>query len=101
MQPPKPPGNPIARVAKAIGPVRGLLGLLVAFGLIGYIAVPSIQGTVNGIISNPTGIVDQIRKLVAPTLEPVRPVIDHRLIGRQRTTPRSSPSTPSPTPTGR
>jgi hypothetical protein len=74
MQPPKPSGNPIARVAKAVGPVRGVLALLVALGFIGYIAVPSIQGTVNGIIQNPTGIVDRIRKLVAPELVAVRPV---------------------------
>ena len=74
MQPAKPSGNPIARVAKAIGPVRGILGLLVAFGVIGYLAVPSVQGTVNSLIANPAGIIDQVRKLVAPELVAVRPV---------------------------
>jgi hypothetical protein len=75
MQPPKPAGNPIARFAKGIGPVRGILALLVAAGIVGYIAIPSVQGTVNGLFANgPTGIIDQVRKLVAPTLEPVRPV---------------------------
>jgi hypothetical protein len=51
------------------------LGLIVAVGIFGYIGIPSFQGMINQAISGGIpGIVDTIRKAVAPTLEIERPV---------------------------
>ena len=51
------------------------LGLIVAVGIFGYVGIPSFQGMINGAISGGIpGIVDTIRKAVAPTLEIERPV---------------------------
>jgi hypothetical protein len=55
--------------------VRLALGLLVVVGIFGYIGVPSVQKFVNEAIGGGgiSGIVDNIRRIVQPTLEPVRP----------------------------
>jgi hypothetical protein len=51
------------------------LGLIVAVGIFGYIGIPSFQGIINQAISGGIpGVVDTIRKAVAPTLEIERPV---------------------------
>jgi len=51
------------------------LGLIVAIGIFGYIGIPSFQGFVNGAISGGIpGVIDTIRKTVAPTLVIERPV---------------------------
>ena len=51
------------------------LGLIVAVGIFGYIGIPSFQGLVNGAIGGGIpGIIDTIRKTVAPTLVIERPV---------------------------
>ena len=51
------------------------LGLIVAVGIFGYIGIPSFQGFVQKSIGGGIpGIIDSIRKMVAPTLVIERPV---------------------------
>jgi hypothetical protein len=76
---PKSGGKGLGGILKSIGLVRGLLALVVAVGIFGYIGIPSVQGTVNGIIESVKtggigGLVDKITGLVNPQVEPERPV---------------------------
>ena len=51
------------------------LGLIVAVGIFGYVGIPSFQGFVNQAIGGGIpGVIDSIRKVVAPTLAIERPV---------------------------
>jgi hypothetical protein len=51
------------------------LGAIVAIGIFGYIGIPSFQGVVNGVIGGGIpGIIDNVRKAIAPTLVIERPV---------------------------
>ena len=68
-------GGLIRRAMTGMGLVRALLGLVVAIGIVGYVGIPSWQGAVNRVFSGGIeGVVDNIRKLIAPTLEVERPV---------------------------
>jgi len=51
--------------------IKGGLGLLIAFGIIGAVVMPSIPQM---LLSQGTGIVDNIRKIFAPTFEIVHPI---------------------------
>lgn len=51
--------------------VKGGLGLLVALGLIGAIAFPDVRSLV---VNRATGFVDEVRRLISPTIEPVQPI---------------------------
>jgi len=55
--------------------VRLAAGLLVVVGIFGYVGIPSVQKFVNEAVGGGgiSGIVDNIRRFVSPTLEPVRP----------------------------
>ncbi len=83
-----------------IGIVRGLLGLVVAIGIFGYVGIPSFRGMVTSaadplLHGGPTQVIDNIRKIVSPKPAQVVPrpedisatseVKDHeaRLIGDQ------------------
>ena len=57
--------------ARATYVVRWALGILFALGLVGFVAIPSFQGLV---LRTVTGGFDQIRRMVAPTLEIETPV---------------------------
>ena len=79
MQKAAPKGGGIGGMLKGIGAVRGILALLIALGIIGYIAVPSFQGIVARTLDpvlhgGPGQVVENIRKLVAPTPVVERPV---------------------------
>lgn len=51
------------------------LGLVVAVGIFGYVGVPSFHKYIDEAIGGGIpGAIDNIRKIVSPTLEPVRPV---------------------------
>jgi len=64
----------IAAITKGRAKLVAALGLLTILGL-GYFSVPSIQGTVNGLIAGgPTQIIENIRKAIAPTPVIVKPV---------------------------
>jgi hypothetical protein len=68
-------GGMIRGALKGMGVVRMLLGLVVAIGIFGYVGVPSVQSAVNGVFSGGIeGVVDNIRRLIAPTLEIERPI---------------------------
>jgi hypothetical protein len=72
-------GGGIRGLLKGVGLVRGLIGLVVAVGIFGYIGIPSFQGVVNRVADpilhgGPTQIVDNIRKLVAPSPVVERPI---------------------------
>ncbi|MEI7742212.1 MAG: hypothetical protein WCK58_00525, partial [Chloroflexota bacterium] len=57
-----------------LGLVRTVLAALVGLGLVGYLAIPSVQGTVNSFVSGGIpGIVDKIQRFVNPKLDPIRP----------------------------
>jgi hypothetical protein len=54
-----------------IGIVRGLLGLVVAIGIFGYVGIPSFRGMVTSaadplLRGGPTQVIDNIRKIVSP-----------------------------------
>ncbi len=54
-----------------IGIVRGLLGLVVAIGIFGYIGIPSFRGMVTSaadplLRGGPTQVIENIRKIVSP-----------------------------------
>ena len=64
----------IASVTKGRAMIAGTLAIVVVLG-IGYISVPSIQGTMNGIVAGgPQKIIDNVRKVIAPTPQIVTPV---------------------------
>jgi hypothetical protein len=74
-------GGGLGGILKRIGLVRGLLGAVVALGIVGYIGIPSFQGAVNGVISKVRtegigGIVDEITGIIKPEVVAVRPVPD-------------------------
>jgi hypothetical protein len=51
--------------------IRWALGILFAFGLVGYVAIPSIQGLVN------RGVriaVEGAGRILTPSLQPIRPI---------------------------
>ena len=55
-----------------------VVGVLIAIGLIGYISIPSIQGTVNRFVNpvmqgGPGQIIENIKGLIAPTFVTVTP----------------------------
>jgi hypothetical protein len=63
---------------KGVGLVRGLLGLVVAIGIFGYVGIPSFQSVVNSALDpvmhgGPTQIIDNLRKLIAPEASQVTP----------------------------
>lgn len=71
-------GKGIGGIVKGIGLVRGLMVLVVAVGVFGYIGIPSVQGVVNGFINTVrtegiTGVVDKISSLVNPQTQIERP----------------------------
>lgn len=54
-----------------IGIVRGLLGLVVAIGIFGYVGIPSFRGMVTSaadplLHGGPTQVIDNIRRIVSP-----------------------------------
>ena len=54
-----------------IGIVRGLLGLVVAIGIFGYVGIPSFRGMVTSTVDpllhgGPTQVIENIRKIVSP-----------------------------------
>jgi hypothetical protein len=51
--------------------VRWALGILFAFGVVGYVAIPSLQGLVNRGVRI---VVEGAGRIVSPSLEPVRPI---------------------------
>jgi hypothetical protein len=64
----KPSGRPSG--VRITYVVRWVLGILFAFGAVGYVAIPSIQGLVN------RGVriaVEQAGRILTPSLEPIRP----------------------------
>lgn len=66
------PGAKGAGRKMEVGPlVRGVLGVLIALGVIGAVALPDVRSM---LISNATGFIDDIRKFIAPTLAPVHPI---------------------------
>jgi hypothetical protein len=63
---------------KGIGVVRGMLAVIVAIGIFGYVGIPSFQGMVNTALNpilqgGPSQIVDNIRRIVAPAPSQVTP----------------------------
>jgi hypothetical protein len=78
MQKAAPKTGGIRGVLKGIGIVRGLLAVVVAIGIFGYVGIPSFQGMVNSALDpitrgGPTQIIENIRKLVAPKPAQVTP----------------------------
>jgi len=68
MRPGKPAGRPSG--VRITYVVRWALGILFALGVVGYVAIPSMQGLVN------RGVriaMEQAGRIIAPSLEPVRP----------------------------
>ena len=54
-----------------LGRILGIAFLLIfAVGLVGYAVLPGVRNTVNGAVG---GVVDQVRRIVAPELTPVNP----------------------------
>jgi hypothetical protein len=81
MQKAAPKSGGLGGIVKSIGLVRGLLGLVVAIGIFGYIGIPSFQGLVMKVADpimhgGPTQIIDNIRKIVAPKAVAVHPIKD-------------------------
>jgi hypothetical protein len=79
MQKAAPKTGGLRGILKSIGLVRGLLALVVAIGIFGYIGIPSFQSVVTSALDpvlhgGPTQIVENIRKMVAPTPVVERPV---------------------------
>lgn len=57
-----------------IGIIKGVLALVVMLGVFGYVGIPSVKGMIDGVISGGVpGLIDKVKRIVAPTLEPVRP----------------------------
>jgi len=79
MQKAAPKSRGIRGLLGRIGVVRGLLGLVVAIGIFGYIGIPSFQKVVNEVANpvmhgGPTQIIDNIRKMISPSSVKVNPV---------------------------
>ena len=71
----KGPGGILRNALKIKNLVGIAIGLAIAVGVIGYVGFPSFQGVVNQAVSGGIpGIIDNIRRIVAPTLEIERPV---------------------------
>jgi hypothetical protein len=73
-----PKGNPLAAITKGRNAIMAVVGVLIAIGLIGYISIPSVQGTVNRFADpimngGPGQIIDNIKALIAPTFVTVTP----------------------------
>ena len=64
----------LASGRKLMSYVRLALGLIVVLGIVGYVGVPSVQKFVNEATGGGIpAIVDNIRRIISPSLEPVRP----------------------------
>jgi hypothetical protein len=67
----------LAGLMKARTLVVTILGALAAIGVIGYVGVPGFQSTVNGLIGGgPDRLIENLRKLIVPTISIERPVRD-------------------------
>jgi hypothetical protein len=81
MQKAAPKEGGLRGILKGIGLVRGLLAVVVAIGIFGYVGIPSFQSLVNSALNpilqgGPTQIIDNIRQLVAPESARVTPIPD-------------------------
>jgi len=67
-------GSRLKGLLKSVGVVKGGLALLMGLGVIGYVGIPSIHSQVDGAMSGGIpGLVDKVKRIVAPTLSPIRP----------------------------
>jgi hypothetical protein len=64
-------GGSAGRRVRPMPLIRGGLAVLVALGIVGVVAIPSLRTMV---LDGVPAIVDQVRRLVAPTLEIVHPI---------------------------
>lgn len=67
----RPSGGGAAPRIKPMTLARGALAILVGLGVIGFIAIPSLRTTV---LNGGAGLVDQVRRFIAPSIEIVHPI---------------------------